>query len=122
MYVVMKKLKAVKQALKLWNKTTFGNIQQEMNTLRAELAKVQTLIQADPLNHELAVKENSISTQLQRKLDDEESFLKQKSRVDWLHLDDRNSKFFDASMVTRKARNSIKEIQRAVTYTKTLRT
>jgi hypothetical protein len=75
-------------------------------SLRAELYKLQTIIQLDPLNSLLADKERLLSEYPQAKLDDEESFLCQKSRIDWLQLGDRNSKFFHASFETRKSRNS----------------
>ena len=41
---------------------------------------------------------------------DEESFFKQKSRVQWLELVDRNTTFFHRSMVHRQARNMIHEL------------
>lgn len=70
--VARKKRKAVKEALKLWNRETDGNIKRDVNSIRFELETIYKKIQSDPLNGVLADREKEVSERLLRRLDDEE--------------------------------------------------
>lgn len=59
--VARKKRKAVKEALKLWNRKTYGNINRDVNSLRFELETIHNQIQSDPLNGVLADREKEVS-------------------------------------------------------------
>ncbi|XP_022014977.1 uncharacterized protein LOC110914496 [Helianthus annuus] len=85
-----------------------GNLHKKVEKLRVELDSIQLLIDRDPTNAELRVSESSISSQLQEASLDEERFLKQKSKVDWLSAGDMNSTFFHSSL---KVRNHVSRIE-----------
>ncbi|XP_050214834.1 uncharacterized protein LOC126665939 [Mercurialis annua] len=91
MYKIVKKLKAISFRLKNLNKQQYSDISQRVSNQRVLLEKLQNDIQNDPLNNHLS----------------EESFYKQKSRIQWLQLGDSNTKYFHNSIKQRRVRNSI---------------
>lgn len=104
MFRVMKKLKEVRCN---WNKKSVGNFHDNVQNLLIKAELSQRLFDADPMNIEI---QTTLKTE-RKALDDayalEESLLRQKSRSCWLKLGDRNSKFFYASLKTRRNRNTI---------------
>lgn len=56
------------------------------------------------------MEETKAYEQWERLSDLEENFLKQKSRIHWLNVGDRNNKFFHNTVKERTAQNAIKEI------------
>ncbi|XP_022030707.1 uncharacterized protein LOC110931630 [Helianthus annuus] len=104
---VVKKLRLLKHPLRslLFKQ---GNLHKKVEKLRVELDSIQLLIDRDPANADLRVSETSISRQLQEASLDEERFLKQKSKVDWLSAGDMNSAFFHSSL---KIRNHVSRIE-----------
>ncbi|XP_022007438.1 uncharacterized protein LOC110906644 [Helianthus annuus] len=94
---VVKKLRLLKHPLRslLFKQ---GNIHKKVENLRSELDLVQQKIDQDNANADLRAAETVFSRDLQEALLDEERFLKQKSKVDWLRAGDMNSAFFHSSM------------------------
>nr|GFC04029.1 hypothetical protein [Tanacetum cinerariifolium] len=71
-----------------------GNIFDNVKKLKSELAAVQSALNVDPHNNSLRAKELRVLKDYKTALKDEESFLRQKSKVEWLNVGDRNSKYF----------------------------
>jgi hypothetical protein len=94
MYQLCMKLRKFKAELKKFNKEFFSNLPSRVVQAKEKMENVQRLIQLSPLNvnfhHEesVAVKEYGDLSRA------EESFLKQKSLVQWLNIFNKNSKFF----------------------------
>ncbi|XP_043717970.1 uncharacterized protein LOC122665905 [Telopea speciosissima] len=106
------KLKNVKAALKDWNLKVFGNISHQVVDCKERLASLQASLQTDFLNESLALEEKEVSSQLSALLAREESFLKQKSRINWLDLGDSNTAYFHRSVKARLNANSIMQLSR----------
>ncbi|XP_022030706.1 uncharacterized protein LOC110931628 [Helianthus annuus] len=72
-----------------------------------KLDVIQQNIDKDPSNGDLRAEETATNRELQDALLDEERFLKQKSKVDWLAAGDMNTAFFHSSL---KAKNHFSRI------------
>lgn len=93
MFQVVQKLKAVKEALKSQNVTTFGKIDERINVLKDELYEIQTILAKDQGNEQAAIDETRKLYELfNAMLDAEEFLMRQKSRVLWLKNGDRKTR------------------------------
>ena len=93
MFQVVQKLKAVKEALKSQNVTTFGKIDERINVLKDELYEIQTILAKDQGNEQAAMDETrKLYELLNAMLDAEEFLMRQKSRVLWLKNGDRKTR------------------------------
>ncbi|KAJ6696197.1 hypothetical protein OIU74_015156 [Salix koriyanagi] len=70
-------------------------------------SKTQVQLDIDPGNGRLRDKERQQAVAYFSLCREEEAFYKQRSRVQWLALGDRNTKFFHCSLIHRNVRNSI---------------
>jgi ribonuclease HI len=94
MFILTQKLKLVKDKLKTWNKTCFGNVTDLVCSAELKLSHIQAQIQAHGHSDALLLEENLASTALEEALAKEEAFWQEKARLTW-HLEgDRNTKFF----------------------------
>ncbi|XP_019418503.1 PREDICTED: uncharacterized protein LOC109329278 [Lupinus angustifolius] len=111
MYVLSQKLKALNEDLKVWNKNVFGNIHLRVQTTKSNVEFIQSCIQQhEPINDLLEQEERAQSELLQALLVEEE-FWREKSRVNWHTLGDRNTNFFHKVAKMRKVTNSISMMQ-----------
>lgn len=79
---------------------------------RAELNRIQGAVQQQPLDSTLCREEARLVKVYADLSRAEESFLKQKSRVQWLNLGDLNTKFFFKAVKSHHARSKIVSITR----------
>jgi hypothetical protein len=102
-FILLKKLKATKSALKFWNSHHFGNIQKKIASFLRQLDFLQ---QSSPST--VTYEQEGF---LQKYLDDlllqEELLWRNKSREVWLTCKYLNTRFFHTSTIIKKRRNAI---------------
>lgn len=104
-----KKLKGIKDVLRSLSKDKLGDLSKRTKEAYEELCLKQSQTLANPNPYSL--EEESISYQRWQHLSVlEEGYLKQKSKLHWLALDDQNNSYFQKSITIRKMRNSIRQI------------
>jgi len=110
LFNLTKKLFALKLALKQWRKATFQDPKANIKAIREKLAEVHHQLSSDPSNIRLQKEEISLQEQLGDWLAREESQWRQKSREDWLHLGDKNTRFFYSAARVRQFKNHIAQL------------
>lgn len=83
----------------------FGNIFDTKRQLIGDLDRIQQDIMSMPDSSSLFNNEISIKNQLNQALINEEIYWAQKARVNWLHLGDKNTKYFQSVTNIKKTRN-----------------
>lgn len=104
-FVLSMKLKRAKAALKLLNSAS-GNLHDAVISARNALLAFQDTLPNTP-SASLLLQESLLCSSLQKAINLEESFLRQKSRVRWLSLGDGNNSFFHKSCRSRWNSNKI---------------
>lgn len=107
MYKIVQRLKAVKQELKLLNKTGYLQIEADVIKVAQALDEIQTRLHSDPGNVELANVEVNLAKEYKKKHQVYMSFLRQKAKVSWLKDGDDNTAIFHQSIKQRRVRNSV---------------
>ncbi|GKA68714.1 RNA-directed DNA polymerase, eukaryota, reverse transcriptase zinc-binding domain protein [Tanacetum coccineum] len=112
MFQVVQKMRMLKKPLlKLLHDQ--GNLHDCVNLLRVKLDGVQIAIDKDPHNEFLRDEEAMYLTAFNEAKTDEEQFLIQKSKVEWLEVGDSNFAYFHKSIKSRNQRSCIKVIRNA---------
>ncbi|XP_059663437.1 uncharacterized protein LOC132309102 [Cornus florida] len=93
LHILQKKLRAVKAAVKEWNKDR-GTVSESIQVARAELHSVQMELLQGPETPDCIARERFLTGKLQNALDLEEIYWAQKSRVKWLQEGDKCTAFF----------------------------
>lgn len=101
------KFKRLKLALKALNHHHYSDISGRVANLRLEFGQLQAQCQTDPGNLLLIDKEQEMYLQFVDLSNAEEAFKKQKSRVQWLGLGDKNTQFFHHKLKSHCMRNKI---------------
>jgi len=86
MFILSQKLKMLKEALKLWNKNTFGDVHSQVTLAYKDLDEIQLKIDTNGCTDILLNLENA--------LNQEEIFWHEKSKVKWHCEGDRNTTYF----------------------------
>jgi len=94
MFVLHSNLKLLKMKLKQWNKDVFGNIHSNVEQDENKLADIQNQINIHGHNDNLMNKEKIAQISLDQALNQQETFWKEKARVNWHVNGDRNTNFF----------------------------
>jgi hypothetical protein len=107
MFHFQQRLKILKNKIKIWNKTVFGNIFQALKLLNSQMETVQHQIILQGRSPELAHQEKILADQIEERQKQEEILWKKKSRIQWLKEGVHNSKFFHRSMIQSRHSNRI---------------
>ncbi|XVF47014.1 hypothetical protein PTKIN_Ptkin03bG0075000 [Pterospermum kingtungense] len=99
----------LKMDLMEWNYTYFGNIFQKKRVLLARLVGVQKLLAVRQSQWRIRL-EMDIRHELDEVLKQEEMFWFQRSREEWIRFGDLNTKFYHASIVVKRSRNTIQAL------------
>ena len=102
-----KKLKRLKQVLRDFNKAQFAGLPEKVKEKRNELEVVQISNLSNKSSVEMLDKERVLSKELHEMMIQEESFYRQKSRIQWLNERDLNTRFFHSMASLRKKQNTI---------------
>ncbi|XP_057771087.1 uncharacterized protein LOC130990877 [Salvia miltiorrhiza] len=110
-YRVMSKLRRLRGDIRIWNRTTFGNvdtqIQEGQRTLMDVQQKISVLGYTDALFDEEIAAQAGLNITLTRK----NMLLQKKSRANWLLDGDRNSAFFHRIIRSRKQNQRIAHLR-----------
>ena len=110
MYRVCKKLKNLKPALKDMNKEKYSDISCRVGAVRQELQEVQMEVDRNPRNRMLQSREKELCKLYTDLVKAEESLARQKARIQWLELGDKNSSFFFKCINNNRNRGRIHNI------------
>lgn len=110
-YMFSKKLKALKPVLKQLSRDNLSAIQIRVAAAYTNLCDKQQSTLVNPC-HDVVEEEKSAYKTWDNLADIEEGFLKQKSKMHWLDVGDKNNKFFYNAVQNRTAKNSLWEIYR----------
>lgn len=110
MFILVKKLQAVKALLKGLHRSNFSDLSKRIADVKQQIDQCQEAIQLDKRNSLLHAQERELKEQYLRLLSAEASLAKQQAKVEWLQLGDRNTTFYHAHIKQRRARNQIVSI------------
>ena len=110
MYRLTRKLKIVKAILKAFNFHSFAKLREQVVDARETLNQAQSALLNNPNDPLLMDNEKRCLKTFHDLACVEEGFLKQKSRIQWLKLGDKNTSFFHKAIKARNARNVIKSL------------
>ncbi|KAL8542624.1 hypothetical protein ACS0TY_003487 [Phlomoides rotata] len=88
------KLKLLKMDLKSWNKTMFGNIDNQIEDKKRKIEILDRIDEALGLDEDEIIKRNLLTTELMRGLIWHDELMSQKAKTKWLTEGDVNSRFF----------------------------
>ncbi|KAJ6989647.1 hypothetical protein NC653_018205 [Populus alba x Populus x berolinensis] len=83
----------------------------KMKSVEAKWDATQLDLDRNPASEIAKTIKRTSAMQYQQLFKDEESYFKQKSRVQWLHLGNRNTSFFHKSLLHRQVRNRTHSLQ-----------
>ena len=89
---------SLKQELKHFNKTHFSNISDRVKDAKDQMDKAQQELHTAPENPTLRMRERDAVRNYASTVRAEESFFKQKARIQWLSLGDQNTSYFHKSV------------------------
>lgn len=113
MFVVAKKLKNGKQALKGLHRKYFAKINDSADHIRKELHDIQDQLMLHPRNHVLQETEKKLQLEYKAITQSELLLLKQKAKVEWLKNGDTNSSFLHTRVKERQIECRISSLQQA---------
>jgi hypothetical protein len=106
-YIFTTKLRLLKTELKQLHQQHTIHITSRVIHSRDAWNTAQSILAANPTSSEAMDNERATANHYMQLCKDEESFFWQKSRIQWLQLGDKNTKFFHKSLLHRQARNHI---------------
>lgn len=106
MFRVVKKLKALKKPLNRLNWKN-GDLFKRVLKLKEELKHIQVLMEANPHCNQIKEREVECLEKYMEVVSDEEKFLFQKAKIEWLQNWDKNSKFFHKVIQSKRQMNRI---------------
>ncbi|XP_058761210.1 uncharacterized protein LOC131634556 [Vicia villosa] len=107
MFILQRKLQILKVKLKEWNKTTFGNVHDNVKLAEERLLNIQEKIVKEGHSDNLDATEKEAQLHLNIALQREEIFWKEKARVKWQAEGDRNTRFFHRLAMIKQATKRI---------------
>ncbi|KAB5516246.1 hypothetical protein DKX38_026894 [Salix brachista] len=109
--LLLRKLKSVKELLKNYHKHNTSHISTRVCDAKKAWDIAQNSLDSNPTNAGLKEEERRTTITFARLSHEEEAILKQRSRIQWLQLGDKNTAFFHKSIVHRQTRNRIMSLR-----------
>ncbi|KAG5545233.1 hypothetical protein RHGRI_017638 [Rhododendron griersonianum] len=110
MFRLCKKLRGCKDELTVWHRNNFDDLRFQIAILRDQLAGIQKENE-NGFNADNYVKEKVMITKLEDLWQKEAMFWHQRSRVNWLKMGDKNTRFFHLSTIHRRQRNQVAKLK-----------
>lgn len=110
-FKIMRKLKTLKENLKEWNKSIFGDIYVKKEELLKEIHSLDRLELDNFLTEDNRVRRHKLRIELNEILLREETSRRQKMRIQWARDGDANSKLFHRMASGRRRKSLIKELE-----------
>ncbi|XP_071726887.1 uncharacterized protein [Rutidosis leptorrhynchoides] len=109
MYKVVKNLRMLKKPIRklMWSK---GNVHDKVIQCRHELDNAQKVLDADPFHVSARDEASRLLKEYNVAIHEEESLLKQKSKIEWLRVGDNNTSYFHKVVNGRMNRNRIESL------------
>jgi hypothetical protein len=101
------RLAVVHDKLHHWDRAILKKPQKQINSIKKE---VEELTRSD-LTEENIKREKELVAELEKLLEQEETYWAQRSRVNWLKLGDKNTSYFHKFASSRRSRNRIKGLR-----------
>ncbi|KAG5553067.1 hypothetical protein RHGRI_011057 [Rhododendron griersonianum] len=109
---VCKKLRGCKEKLNVWHQQNFGDFRLQIATLKDRLVHIQEQ-QVFGFNPVCMAEEKIIKSKLEDLWQKDAMYWHQRSRIKWLQMGDKNSRFFYLSTIHRRQRNQIVKLKDA---------
>ncbi|KAL8462439.1 hypothetical protein ACS0TY_033457 [Phlomoides rotata] len=106
-FILKEKFKKLKEDLKEWNRSIFGNMEEKIEKHREEIWKLDALDDTLGLEEHEIIQRNHESALILSELQRKDSLLLQRARCNWLKNGDTNSRFFHCYINRRRKRNEI---------------
>ncbi|KAF7154187.1 hypothetical protein RHSIM_Rhsim01G0110800 [Rhododendron simsii] len=110
MFRLCKKLRGCKDKLKEWHKKNFEDLRLQIAVLKDHLEDIQKKSEVG-FSPERYIEEKVVITKLADLWQKESMFWHQRSRVNWLRMGDRNTRFFHLTTIQRRQRNQIAKLK-----------
>ncbi|KAJ6411592.1 hypothetical protein OIU84_008219 [Salix udensis] len=101
------KLKAARKQFQDLHRRCTSHISSRVKAVALQWVAAQHQMERHPNSMHHATLERDLAKLHGQLTLEEEAFYRQKSRIQWLHLGDRNTKFFHKSLIHRQSRNTI---------------
>lgn len=111
MYMLQQRLKHIKCKVKDWNKNEYGDIIKARKSMEQKLQEINQINITEGFNEERHNLTNSLQKEWDEHCFQEETFWRQKSRIQWIKEGERNTKFFHKSTTTHRAHNRITKLK-----------
>ncbi|XP_071727934.1 uncharacterized protein [Rutidosis leptorrhynchoides] len=110
MFKVVKRMRLLKKQMRklMWSK---GHLHNNVDLIRRELDDIQSLLDKNPECQDTRKQESVTLKKYNEAIYEEECFLKQKSKVEWLRAGDSNTKYFHNVVKGRNHRSKIHAIE-----------
>lgn len=102
------KLKSCGATIQTWNENKFERVHNRINSLKKKIENLRENVRTD----EVKEKENKLYVELDEWLAREELICKQRSKMNWLKEEDKNTTFFKIKATQRKDKKPVKSIRK----------
>jgi len=109
-FILGAKLRALKEKLKEWSKTSQGNLKQQKQLVLNQLAEIERIQDQRILEEGEIVSRLALTTELEEIVKNEETAWRQRSRAVWHRQGDRNTNFFHKVANSHRRVNTIDKI------------
>jgi hypothetical protein len=109
-FILDKKLRALKEEIKRWNREEFGNVGARNKAWAEELELLDSYEEVRRLSEDERERRSLLASELEASLLQEEISWRQKSRVRWLKEGDKCTKFFHQVASANRRNNTIESL------------
>lgn len=107
MYQFQQNLRHIKKKVKQWNEDVFGNIIKDKKDLEQHMDELKKKIIQQAITNEMKEEEMDLQKIWEERSKQDEELWQQKSSIHWLKCGERNSSFFQFSMIQHRRNNII---------------